>query len=300
MTFPKKLKPGDTIGIIAPCYSTTPKDLEPPVRFLKSKGFRVKFAGNAFKDTYGFAASPEERADDFNSMINDGGVDMLFFNGGEVCNEILPYVDFEAVKKHPKILCSMSDSTTILNAVTANTSLVTYYGSIGAFYQPSDYNVSQFESLLMKGDARELRKNSIWTTIRGGSCEGKLVGGYLPNFALMMNGKYLPYDRSEKYILFAEEHINFHIPAVVSRYFSHMEQSGFFEHIAGIVFGHYSTDYYPEINDILRRLANKYRIPVVKCEDFGHGANNAVLPIGIQVSLDADSQSLRFLQDTIK
>ncbi|MDF2631650.1 MAG: hypothetical protein K0Q85_246 [Caproiciproducens sp.] len=300
MIIPQKLLPNDVIGIIAPSYAVKPEEIEISLNTLEAKGFRVKLANNLFKDTFGYAASPQERADDFNAMIADDEVKMVFFGGGEVCNEILPYVDFEAIKKHPKIICSHSDSTTILNAVYTKTSLVTYYGSsLQTFSNLTDYNFNQFKSILMDGDIGYFDKNSKWETINKGKCEGTLIGGYLINFAVMLNGGFMPYDTSCKYIFFIEDHIQFSSPSVVSKYLSHIEQSGFFAHVSGLMFGHYSTEYYSEIEDILKRISAKYDIPVVKCDDFGHGENNAILPIGIKATLDATNQSLRFDHQTV-
>lgn len=300
MIIPKKLLPNDVIGIIAPSYAVKPEEIKISINTLKAKGFQIKFANNLFKDTFGYAASPQERADDFNAMIADDEVKMLFFGGGEVCNEILPFVDFEAIKKHPKIICSHSDSTTILNAVYAKTLLVTYYGScLQTFSNLTDYNFDQFKSRLMDGNIGCFDKNSQWKTINNGKCEGILIGGYLVNFAIMLNGEFRPYDTSCKYILFIEDHIQFSPPAAVSNYFSHIEQSGFFAHVSGLIFGHYSTEYYSEIDDILKRISIQYDIPVVKCDDFGHGKNNAILPIGTKATLDATNQSLSLDYQTV-
>lgn len=295
MIIPERLMPNDVIGIIAPSYAVTPEDMEKPIQTLKQKGFQIKLSKNLYKNTYGYAASPEERAADFNDMILDEEVKMIFFGGGEVCNEILPYVDFEAVKTHPKIICSHSDGTTILNAVYAKTSLVTYYGACPqTFMDLTDYNYKQFISRLMDGGTGFLEQNSKWETINKGSCEGILIGGYLINFAVMLNGEFFPLDPSRKYVLFLEDHEQFSSPAVVSKYLSHIEQSGLLAQVSGVIFGNYSDHCYPEINEILTRFAVKHGFPVVKCDDFGHGENNAVLPIGVKAKLDADQQCLSF------
>lgn len=300
MLLADKLKPKDTIGIISPCIVAREKDLEAPVSALRSMGFSVRFSQNLFKDTYGYAASPEERADDFNRMIQDPDVKMILFSGGEVCNEILPYVDFEAVKKNPKILCSYSDSTTILNAVYAATGLVTYYGPAPrTFSQITDYNRKQFQDRLMTGTARRFEKSGTWNILNGGQCEGILIGGYLVNFALLVDGAFLPYDPAERYLLFLEDHIRFNEPAAVSRYLSHIEQSKFFSQVSGLIFGHYSEEDYPELTDTVKRLAVRHGIPAIKCDDFGHGENNAVLPIGLRAALDADHASLLFEGNTV-
>ena len=95
MLKPQKLSLGDTIGIIAPCIALTKEEIAVAKKNMEQVGFQVKFADNAFKNTYGFAATPEERTADLHQMITDTEVKMLLFGGGEVCNEMLPYLDFD-------------------------------------------------------------------------------------------------------------------------------------------------------------------------------------------------------------
>lgn len=292
---PNRLLKGDTIGITAPSFAIKYEDIQKSLNTLKQKGFKIKIADNAFKDTYGYAATPEERADDFNTLIADKDVKMLLFEGGEVCNEILPLLDFSLIRKNPKIICSYSDSTTLLNAITSLSNVVTFYGqSILTFDNLSDYNNQCFESALCSNGIPAYRSNSRWTVLHSGKCQGTLIGGYLVNFAVMLNGSYLKYDKNKKYILFIEDHINFSSPAVVSKYLSHIEQSGLMDCASGLIFGHYSKEPVPILNDILIRFCSKYHIPAVKCDDFGHGENHTIIPIGLDAELDTEKLSLSY------
>jgi muramoyltetrapeptide carboxypeptidase len=299
MIKPERLQTGDTIGILSPSYALNQADIPPALDKLREKGFNVLIAKNAFKTTYQYAASPQERADDFNGLIADTNVKMLLFGGGEVCNEIMPLVDYSMIRRNPKIICSYSDSTTILNAVQSLSGVVTYYGqSLRTFCNLSPYNDLCFQNALMD-DTRQFQPNSQWSVIRGGRCEGRLLGGYLANFAIMQSGRYFNHDTSKKVILFIEDHISFSSPSVVSKYFSHIEQSGLFACVSGMLFGHYSAEPQPVIDEILQRLAQRYNIPVARCEDFGHGENNAILPIGIEAALDCDRASLLFKESIV-
>ena len=297
---PSRLYRGDTIGILSPSYTLEQDKIQHALDKLKEIGFKIKIAKYTFKNTYGYAATPEERAEDFNSMISDSDVKMLLFGGGEVCNEILPLVDFQSIQKNPKIICSYSDSTTILNAVTSLTGLVTYYGqSLRTFYDLNDYNFKCFHSAFCSDGIADFYSNSKWGIIRNGKCEGELIGGYLVNFSVMLNGNYFKYDSSKKYILFIEDHIKFSSPAVVSKYFSHIEQSGFMKSVTGLIFGHYSEEESPILKDILLRVSNKYNIPTIKCDDFGHGVNNSIIPIGINAEMDTEKHLLSFKEPII-
>ena len=267
MLFAGGLKPGDTIGIIAPCGLIAREKAEEAAVGLRSLGFRVNFSKNLFRDSKGYAASVEERAEDFNGMAADPDIRMIFFGGGEIGNELLPYIRYSALQRDPKLLCSYSDGTSILNAVTAVTSLVTYYGMPPyALARPDPYNLSQLQGRVAAGE-RRIVKSSPWKVLRGGKCEGALIGGYLMNVALLVNSRYLPFDRSRKYLLFLEDSVRFNVPAAVSQYLSHIEQSSFFPCVSGLIFGQYTGEKSPpqpkRIDGVLKRFAARHSIPVV-------------------------------------
>ena len=186
---PPRLKHGDTIGIVSPCDVKLPENLEPAIEIIKQKGFQVKVGNYVYKSTIGFAASDTERADDFNRMIHDNDIKMVFFGGGEVGNEILPLIDYKSAKENPKIYCSYSDGTSILNAITANSNIITYHGQTPRTFTPiSEYNLWHFEKRLMSNDF-DYRKADEWKIINNGIAEGILIGGYTQNFALLTGSK---------------------------------------------------------------------------------------------------------------
>lgn len=297
---PQSLRYGDTIGFIAPCYAMMPERMNNGlVQTIEDLGFRVKMSSNFYSTAWGFAGSDVERAVDFHEMLLDPEVKMILFGGGEVGNEILPLIDWDIVRDHPKILCSYSDGTTILNAVTSRTGLVTFYGaSPRTFDGLSAYNRQSFEQRLMYGGTTH-EKGSTWRTVRGGKCEGILTGGYLVNYAVMLSGEYFHIDRTKPHLLLIEDHEKFSSPAVLSKYFSHIGQSGIMDCVTGLLFGHYSTEENEQVDEILRRFADKYNIPAVHCEDFGHGANNAIFPLGAGATLDADNLTFQFTESGV-
>ena len=99
------------------------------ISVLERLGYSVKLGSNFTKDTYGYAASAQERADDLNELVAADEVQMILFSGGESAVEVLPYIDYENIRKHPKLFSSYSDGTSILNAIYAQTGLITYYGA---------------------------------------------------------------------------------------------------------------------------------------------------------------------------
>ena len=292
----KKLKQGDFIGIVCPSHIADAARHQRNISTLERLGFRVKLGANVYRDTYGYLASERERADDFNAMISDDSVKMVLFGGGEGGGEVLPYLDYESMKAHPKLICSFSDGTTILNAIHAKTGIPTYYGQgPGMFFDLRHYDYCQFSARFIDGNASKFVQNSSWETLFPGACEGTLIGGYLRNFAMIFGNNYFSYDKSKKYLLFLEDHEKLNNVAAVSSFISHIEQTDFIGNVAGLIFGHYSETRVPDLLSRLVRFGEKHSVPVVYTDDFGHGVNHAIFPIGARARLDSSAQQLYFL-----
>lgn len=292
---PPKLNKGGTIGIISPSHVADANRYAGLIAAIEGCGFRVKTGRNLYKSTYGYAASEQERADDLNAMAADDEVGMVFFGGGYGGLEIIPLIDYEAIRLRPKLFLSYSDGTSILNAIYARTGVLTYYGQTpGTFEFIRPYNLNQFMSHLVEGNPGELVKNSKWISLYSGVCEGTLVGGYLLNIALLANtGSFGP-EADGKLVLFLEDHEKFSNMACVSMLLSHLEQSLWISRVSGLLFGHYSENENPQLLNRLRRFGEKHKIPVAYCDDFGHGTNQAVLPIGCRAVLDTRENRLEF------
>lgn len=298
---PNLLHKGDTIAFVAPCYQLAMADADKARETLEGLGFCVKYAPNLFSHDWGYAGSARQRADDFNAMIADDAVKMVLFTGGEASVEILGMLDYGLIRKKRKIIASYSDATNLLNAISLRSGLVTFYGTgIDSFIDPVQYNVDTFLARFTEGSL-DYKEAAPWRVIYPGKAEGSLIGGYLGNFALAPGSRYFWLNPEEKYLLFLEDHEMFHEPAAVSRYLTALEQDGVFDHAEGLIFGHYSDDPSPLVDDILRRIGDLYRIPVVRTEDFGHGLNHGILPIGTRAKLKADTEAhFRFVKPYIR
>lgn len=292
----KRLAFNGTIGIFCPSHVADMGRYAPALAAIERLGFKVKLSDNFQKDTYGYAASAEERAADLNALVADDSVQMIFFNGGSGAVEILPLIDYDNIRRHPKIFSSYSDGTSILNAIHAQTGLITYYGmDAGAFSDLRHYNYMQFCTQFVEGfQIGSFVSDSNWRTLNGGACEGTLIGGYTSLFGLMLANEYFQYDTDKKYLLFLEDHEKFSGVGEVSTYLAFIGQSRFMKNVAGLVFGHYGLDVPADLLNSLERFGRKHGIPVVYTDDFGHGTKHAVLPIGIKAKLDADNQCMTF------
>ncbi|MBQ9030858.1 MAG: LD-carboxypeptidase [Parasporobacterium sp.] len=150
MIIPEYLKPGCRIGVTAPSH---PIDREPDrERFehgaqkLKERGYEVVFTPNVFAeaDRFGRSASPKRKAEELHSLIGEEQIRGIYSAaGGDFLAEMLPYVDLELAKRHPKWIQGYSDNTSLLYYLTTKGDIATAYGAnFGDFgMEPWDLSV---------------------------------------------------------------------------------------------------------------------------------------------------------------
>jgi muramoyltetrapeptide carboxypeptidase len=292
MTPHPRLKKGDVIGLAAPSWLATESWAAPIAAALQSMGYRVKYARNLFANSWGYAASPEERADDLNELIRDPSVRMVFFGGGEGADDVVPLLDYAAAQSDPKLYLSYSDGTSILNSIWAKAGISVLYGQMpGLIPAISDYNREQFERFTAELPRRHI-SNSPWRTLTPGTAQGILIGGYLHNVIFLTAMGRIPLDEKRRYVLFIEDHERFCGIESESAHIGRLEQSGVLNRTSGLLFGHYSSPVNEQLLERLRRLGERWSIPVAYCDDFGHGDNHAILPIGAKAVLDTKQHSL--------
>ncbi|MFR7666035.1 MAG: S66 peptidase family protein [Clostridia bacterium] len=294
---PTKLKKGDTIGVIAPSNYIEKDDLEyinASIALMEASGFKVKFGKYVFEDTLGYGTSPEKRAADINWAFTDGEVKAIMcVKGGEDSNTTLDYIDYEMIKKHPKIICGFSDNTSILNAIHEKTGLVTYHGptfkSLTSW--ETGYAYKQFiktfaentESLIMGEPEDE------YTTIQAGQATGELVGGNLSLFTKLVCGKYAVNVQDK--ILFLEE-LGFEAaPEMVNSNIYYLKQNGVFDRIAGLWIGNYEHPSIVSIEKIIKNaIEDEYKFPIIKSDNFGHIDKKIIIPIGTKAEINTNEK----------
>lgn len=294
---PSKLKKGDTIGVIAPSNYIEKDDLEyinASIALMEASGFKVKFGKYVFEDTLGYGTSPEKRAADINWAFKDDEVKaVMCVKGGEDSNTTLDYIDYEMIKKHPKIICGFSDNTSILNAIHEKTGLVTYHGptfkSLTSW--ETGYAYKQFiktfaentESLIMGEPEDE------YTTIQAGQATGELVGGNLSLFTKLVCGKYAV--NLQDKILFLEE-LGFEAaPEMVNSNIYYLKQNGVFDRIAGLWIGNYEHPSKVSIEKIIKNaIGDEYKFPIIKSDNFGHIDKKIIIPIGTKAEINTNEK----------
>ena len=290
---PSKLKIGDTIGIVAPSSPIIGNNIEELNRakeIVERSGFEVKYSKNIFSNTNGYSATAREKAEDINTMFADKEVKMIWCaKGGNNSNSTFEYLDYELIKKNPKIICGFSDITSITNMITEKTGLITFSGTNFKTIatDETDFSYKQALSRFVDGNLEFGPENEEYITIQEGKATGELIGGNLSLTRGMVAGKY-SLDFTDK-ILFLEE-LGFETdPEATSNNVYYMKQNGVFDKIKGLWIGNYEHESGISLEKIiLDVLDGEYKFPIIKSNDFGHIERKTVIPIGTKAEINTD------------
>lgn len=300
---PPQLKKGDTIGLISPASRLD--DLErydQIVQKIQKMGFSIKEGPHA-RDSYGNLAGRDAgRAADLNAMFADKSVNAILpFRGGWGSNRILDRIDFETIKKNPKILVGFSDITSLLLAIYAKTKLITFHGPVGKS-DWTDYTAKHFEQMVSTQQAAtlEIPKNKVcsectpFTTITPGRAKGRLLGGNLSVLTAMMGSDYLP--EWEGNILFLED-VGEDIYRI-DRMLTELKLAGVLDQISGFIFGQCtnctrSDEQSLSLQQVFNDHVKPLGIPAFSGAMFGHISSMVTLPVGLPARIDAREGSIR-------
>lgn len=275
ITVPTPLRPGDKVGIISPSFCVKKKDVEKGIKILRAKGLGIKVGKAVFSRKRHESGLHHEKIEDLLMMFEDPEIRAIFpTRGGFGAIKILEHLDYEIIKKNPKIFVGYSDLTFLLLALFKNTNLMVFHGPmlvtkgiVRPFEQMLDY--------LMYPKAIEfrLRPDQI---INKGPFEGRLMGGNLTVITHMLGTRFLP--EFEGKILFLED-VN-EDPQRIDRALTHLRLSGALRGVKGILFGEFiRCGPKAYLWQLLRELAIEMDIPCIGGLPIGHGRRNSTIPI---------------------
>lgn len=292
-----KLKVGDTIGAIAPDKALKSKDIKPlenATKYFESLGLKVKYGRYLFSEDNYCAGTPEERSKDINDMFSDKEVKAIFtVKGGDMVNGILPYIDFENIKNNPKIFLGMSDITVLLCAINKMTELITFHCQDYVWFgkdEVTDYDKNEIIDKLFNGNKTILPyEERQFINFKNKEIKGKIYGTNVRCLLKLLGTPYMP--NLENAVLFLE---GFHSDII--QWNSMLEQYNQMNAFSkAVVFGYIYQLQHIEKNkysivDELRKINSN--VPVIKTNDFGHIHGNSIIPIGAEVTINANDKSI--------
>lgn len=303
---PQAIKPGDTIGVIAPANIIKEKDeeyIEKSTKLFTDLGYKVEFGKYARTNTLGYGATAKQKAEDINNMFANKEVKAIIcVKGGEDSNSTFDYIDYELIKNNPKIICGFSDITSITNVIYSKTGLITFNGPTFKSLTSWETDYS-FKELIKRFQEKSLElgvEDDEYIIIQEGVAEGKLVGGNLSLTTKLVCGKY-SLDFTDK-ILFIEELGYESDPNLVNNNLYYMKQNGVFDKIKGIWVGNYEHESGISLEKILLDvLDDEYSFPIIKSNNFGHCDKKTIIPIGTNAKIDTTkTRMITLMENSVK
>lgn len=281
------LNKGDTIALIAcsnglsPNMNNTILNLEKTLRTLSLNIIR----GNSlFKENNIYCEPAKKRAESLMKCFISPNIKAIFdVSGGDLCNEILPFLDFELIASNPKPFFGYSDLSVIINSIYSNCNIPTYLYQIrNLIGENSSNQILNFTNSLFKGTSDLFTFSYKW--IQGNSMEGILIGGNMRCTLKLSGTKFMP-DFNNKILLL--ESLGGDV-AKVRTAFTQYKLIGAFDNINGIILGNFSemenNKYTPTVENILIDILDNPNIPVIKTNSIGHNSDSKAAIIGKWIS----------------
>ena len=311
---PRRLKTGDTIGLVAPGSYISETELKDSIKNLEALGFKVVYTEKILLQNGYFSGTDEQRAEDLTNMFKRNDVaGIVCTRGGYGCARILPLLDYDVIEENPKVLIGYSDVTALNYGIFRKTGLITFHGpvSISTF---NEFSVNNFKNVLMNPSNEIVFENSNSgedenpygvVSIGRGIKQGRLVGGNL-SIAVSLIGTEYDVDFDDTIIYLEEIGEE---PYRIDRMLTQMIQAEKFEDANGVAMGIFrrcepkiKDPSFPKsfsLIDVLKDRLGNLKIPVVYGMSFGHIKDKFTIPFGIKAELDSEQQTITLMESPV-
>jgi muramoyltetrapeptide carboxypeptidase len=295
---PKKLKPGDVIGIISPASS--PDDLtkiNSGVQYLEKIGYRVEVGKNVGSKEGYLAGSDSQRLDDLHNMFSNKHIKAIFsIRGGYGSGRLLDKIDYKLIRNNPKIFVGYSDINALQLAFFTKCGLITFAGPMVAvdFHdEVSSFTEEVFWRTITSekkiGKLQNPRKEKFYL-LNKGRAAGRILGGNLSLLNSLIGTEYLP--KLKGAILLLED--IHEAPYRIDRMLNQLRLGKVFKQIGGVILGHFvdCTEQDPTkqtftLNEVIVEYFQNKKLPVLYNIKHGHIKDNITIPYGIKCVLNA-------------
>lgn len=278
---------GDKVGIVSCSNGIHPskkEEMDRLAQVLLQMGLTPVFSDYIYARDSVFGGTARQRAKAMIDFYEDREIKAVFdVSGGDIANEVLPYLDYEMIRDSKKQFWGYSDLTTVLNAIYTRT------GQTSVLYQVR--NLVSEEAQSQQADFRaavlEGKKDLFafpYRFLQGSRLEGVVVGGNIRCFLKLAGTSFWP-DLSGKILLLEAWNGR---PAQMTTYLSQLEQLGTFQKINGILLGTFTQMEQeacePSMPELVRRFAGP-DMSIVQTGRIGHGKDSKAVVIGQKLCL---------------
>ena len=296
------LRPGDTVGIVAPA-SFFPRDqFDLGCEQLRRMGYLPFWLPSIFDRDLYFAGSAVRRARELEEMFQREEVRaILCARGGYGSNYLLPEIDLDIIRRYPKIFIGYSDITTLLTYFYDAAGLVGFQGPmvVTDLSSPDSLDTCSWNAALSGRERWTAQSDNQPSVLKEGHAEGVLYGGCL---SMLVASLGTPYEiQTAGTILFLEDLAT--KPYQIDRMLKQLEAAGKLREVNGIIFGEMIDCFQPggqiyDLTEVILRALAGVHVPMIFGFSSGHVRNkNVTLPVGVRVRLIAEgSPQLEILE----
>jgi muramoyltetrapeptide carboxypeptidase len=307
---PPKLNKGDLIGIVSPASS--PDDLtriEKGVNYLERLGYQVEVGKNVGQNCGYLAGKDEQRLEDLHYMFSKPEIKaILCVRGGYGSPRLLNLIDYNLIKKNPKIFVGYSDITALQMAFLKKAGLVTFAGpmlAVDFWNEVSPFTEQMFwEVITSKKKFGKVTnpENERFYILKNGETEAQVIGGNMALICSIMGTNYMP---SFKDTILMLEEIG-EAPYRVDRMFNQLKLAGALDQLKGVILGRfvdcYESDEYKKtltLNEVIDDYMSKLEIPVVYNFKHGHVKDNITIAFGLNYKINTQKGIIEMTESAV-
>ena len=299
---PTFLKAGDIIGITAPAGYITSDEIRSAVQKMETWGYKIKIGETIDKRDFTFGGTDEERARDFQQMLDDPKIKAIMCaRGGYGVVRIIDKLNWDKFKVKPKWIIGFSDVTVIHSHLNKNFGIASIHSKMCNSF-PDDWSLAepiQVETIeaIQLALSGEKMKYTVTPNPQNklGTADGVLIGGNLKMLETLA-GTRSDINTAGK-ILFVEDTGEYMYS--IDRMFWNLKRTGKLSLLKGLIIGGFkvkvdedSDDFGRTLQDVVLEKVKAYHYPV--CFDFpvGHQRNNYALKCGVKHRLTISSENV--------
>lgn len=311
---PKRLERGDKVALVSPASNVTDlMDVYRAQEICDKLGLNTILPKSIVKTASGYKTrSAEERIDELHQAFSDKSVKAIFcIRGGFGSADLLDKLDYELIKRNPKIICGYSDITALLTGINKKTGLVTFHSPV-MLSKFDEVTFNSFQKMLFNSAAfgeiknplsGDIRKDNPTITINEGKATGELVGGNLSLITSLIGTTYQI--ETDGKILFIEDVGE--APYRLERMLTQMRMAGMLDKLKGVVIGKCDECSAGESQsswdrselEVYNYIFTGMNYPVFYGLLFGHTSTQFTLPIGVEAEIYSENGSLNILESAV-
>lgn len=253
-------------------------------RVLLELGLVPVFSRHIYEVHSVFSGSGKERAESLMEAYRDDDIKVIFdISGGDIANEVLPYLDYERIAQSDKLFWGYSDLTTVINAIYTKTGKPSVlYQVKNLIYEDGERQVRSFSNTMLQNGNNLF--SFAYHFLQQEQMQGIVVGGNIRCLLKLAGTEYFP-DMNGKILLL--ESLGGEVPQMVT-YLNQLKQMGVFGKINGILLGTFTRmkerKSSPDIIQLVKQYAGE-ELPIAVTDEIGHGVDSKGIRIGEEMRL---------------